>query len=290
MRAIVLIAICMVLYFSVGYFIKPVSETNTSASATGTIETLTVSFPNFAEKRLLRILLPDGYDSGDQRYPVLYVQDGQNLFDNATAYSGEWGLDETLLSMQRQGLTKGVIVVGIDHAGKGRMSEYGPWDFTIKKFRYRGLGNAYIDHLATVIKPMIDANYRTKTAANHTGLIGSSMGGLLSLYGGLRHPQVFGKIAALSPTLADDVVGDNIFTYARLKAPLGPQKIYMDMGDQEVVNRADIADNFNQLASQLETDGQGIFTLRREWIDGGTHDEASWGNRIQEIILWLDLE
>ena len=122
------------------------------------------------------VYLPPNYDQSSKKYPVIYMHDGQNLFDNATSYIGEWEVDETLNELFNK-TGKGFIVVGIENGGEERINEYTPW----KNEKYGGgKGEIYIDFLVNTLKPYIDVTYRTKPQQKHTGLIGSSLGGLIS--------------------------------------------------------------------------------------------------------------
>ncbi len=151
--------------------------------------------PQLKRKRRIWIYLPPDYASSKKNYPVLYMHDGQNLFDNATSYAGEWGVDEYLDSISKSG-KKEVIVVGIDNGLSKRMSEYNPWEF--ENFG-KGEGDKYVDFLVQTLKPFIDKKYRTLKNKPNTYIAGSSMGGLISLYAVLKFPQVFGGAGIFSP-------------------------------------------------------------------------------------------
>lgn len=151
--------------------------------------------PQLKRKRRIWIYLPPNYTTGKKNYPVLYMHDGQNLFDNATSYAGEWGVDEYLDSISKSG-KKEVIVVGIDNGLAKRMSEYNPWEFE----NYgNGEGDKYVDFLVKTLKPFIDKHYRTLKSKPNTYIAGSSMGGLISLYAVLKYPKVFGGAGIFSP-------------------------------------------------------------------------------------------
>ena len=151
--------------------------------------------PGLNRERTVRIYLPPGYEQGTRRYPVLYMHDGQNLFDDATAYAGEWGIDETLNELAKsRGLE--LIVVGIDNGGAERIHELNAWDNP--QFG-KGEGEQYTAFIVEVLKPWIDQHYRTRPDRRHTAIMGSSMGGLISSYAISRYPQVFGKAGIFSP-------------------------------------------------------------------------------------------
>ena len=151
--------------------------------------------PQLNRHRRIWIYLPPDYNSSLKQYPVLYMHDGQNLFDNATSFSGEWGVDEFLDSIFNKG-KKEVIVIGIDNGQDKRMSEYNPWEF--QQFG-KGEGDKYVDFLVNTLKPFIDKTYRTKKDKRNTYIAGSSMGGLISYYAVLKYPKVFGGAGIFSP-------------------------------------------------------------------------------------------
>lgn len=151
--------------------------------------------PELQRKRRIWIYLPEDYAQMPERhYPVLYMQDGQNVFDEATAFSQEWGVDEYLNSLPK---SQQCIVVAIDNGENERMQEYNP--FNNKQFG-KAQGKAYAAFLAKTLKPYIDSHYRTKPDARHTAVCGSSMGGLISYYIALTYPDIFGRAGIFSPS------------------------------------------------------------------------------------------
>ena len=165
------------------------------------------------------LYLPLNYAYSSKKFPVIYMHDGQNLFDDATSYIGEWNIDETLNELFKKN-GKGFIIVGIENSGAKRIDEYTPF----KNEKYGGgKGTLYIDFLINEVKPYIDANYRTKTNAKNTSIIGSSLGGLISFYGGLKYPKVFGKIGALSPSFW---FSDEIYNFAEIHGNQKKSKIF----------------------------------------------------------------
>ena len=152
------------------------------------------NMPQLNRQRRIWIYLPQDYATAKKKYPVLYMQDGQNLFDEYTSGFGEWGVDECLDSLFQQGV-KECIVVGIDNGPK-RMSEYNPYEF---KPYGGGEGDQYVDFLALTLKPFIDGHYRTLSGKKNTFVAGSSMGGLISFYAVLKYPKLFGGAGVFSP-------------------------------------------------------------------------------------------
>lgn len=172
-----------------------VEESEHSASTNVRIMDTAFYMPQLQRKRRIWIYLPPGYAVCKKKYPVLYMQDGQNLFDNATSFAGEWGVDDYLDSISKTG-KKEVIVVGIDNGLNKRMEEYNPWEF--ENFG-KGKGDNYVDFLIKTLKPFIDEHYRTLKSKPNTYIAGSSMGGLISLYAVLKYPKVFGGAGIFSP-------------------------------------------------------------------------------------------
>jgi len=173
---------------------------NSGSTANANVQILSNSFnmPELNRNRRIWLYLPNDYNTANNKsYPVIYMHDGQNLFDQATSFTGEWEVDETLTNLQNQG-GYGAIVVGIDNGGANRINEYSPW---VNAQYGGGQGDQYIDFIKNTLKPHIDENYRTLTEPQNTGLIGSSMGGLISLYGVAKFPETFGKGGIFSPSI-----------------------------------------------------------------------------------------
>ena len=185
-----------------------------------------LDLPETIRTRRIAALLPYNYYESDRHYPVLYLQDGQNLFDDYAPY-GNWAVDKRLAQLQEQGYGD-VIIVAIDHAQDKRIVEFTPSD-TSTRFG-AGEGRKYARFLAEKLKPYIDQNFRTMPDAHHTGIGGSSMGGLISIYAGMMYPQVFGRLMVFSPSLW---VTPNIrFQLLNFKAPY-TGRVYLYGGKKE---------------------------------------------------------
>lgn len=231
--------------------------------------------PQLGGERSLLLYLPPSYRRTECRYPVLYMQDGQNLFDATTSFAGEWRVDQTLEQLSQRGLE--AIVVGVPNAGPARLEEYSPF---IDEERGGGRGEAYAAFLVESVKPLIDRDFRTRPGPRTTGIAGSSMGGLISLYALFRHPASFGFAAALSPSLwfADGA----IFAYLR-RAPLPTARIYVDVGTGE--GRAAVAD-VRRLRDLLRSRGYGR-ELSCVVERGGRHEEGAWARRFRGALEFL---
>lgn len=183
--------------------------------------------PQLRNYRDIIVYLPPSYDTAPHtHYPVLYMHDGQNLMDQATSFSGEWYVDEILEWLGREeGLE--TIVVAIPNTGAERIHEYSPFR---DQHHGGGKGNKYLAFITNTLKPVIDRDFRTKTERRHTGIIGSSMGALISLYAFFHKPNVFGFVGAMSPSLW--FAQASILTYAE-SVPYRMGKIYLDAGTRE---------------------------------------------------------
>ena len=230
------------------------------------------------------VYLPPRYDfSPERRYPVLYMQDGQNLFDPALAFihGQDWRLDETAQRLIETGAIEPLIIVGVDHAGIGRTGEFAP---TVDlRHKEGGKADAYGAMLVTELKPWIDAHYRTRPDAASTGLGGSSMGGLLSLFLALTRPDVFGRAAVMSPSLWWD--RRHIIALARALERKPPVRLWLDCGSEEgysTVHNVRILKNILiRCGWRMDAD------LSYREVEGGRHSEADWGARAGEMLKFL---
>ncbi|HEV3408792.1 MAG TPA: alpha/beta hydrolase-fold protein [Chthoniobacterales bacterium] len=251
------------------------------------------SHPDFesrvlGNRRDVLVYLPPGYRrSRTRRFPVMYLHDGQNVFDAATAFGGnEWGADETAQRLVNQKLIEPVIIVAVANTGENRIHEYTPTRGRLqdgKRKRSRGLLRQYGSFLINELKPFIDARYRTLTEADYTGLGGSSLGGLATIVLGLWFPNVFRRLAVMSPSIWWDncVLLDMIEELdEELKPPL---KIWLDTGTNEPGwERARV------LRDGLVEKGWRLYDDLHYFEDEGAgHTEAAWGHRIDAALRFL---
>jgi predicted alpha/beta superfamily hydrolase len=190
-----------------------------------------VEYPGSTSLRLetardLIVYLPPGYGTSDARYPVFYLQDGQNLFDPLTSYAGDWGLVETLNQLTPNQVQP--ILVGIPNMGRRRRYEYSPFRDIIHG---GGGGDRYLAFVVETVKPLVDASFRTRPERPYTVIAGSSLGGLISLYGLLRHADVFGAAGVQSPALwfADGAV----LKFVEQSAAPVTGRVHLDVGTEE---------------------------------------------------------
>ncbi|WP_163867320.1 alpha/beta hydrolase [Myxococcus eversor] len=247
---------------------------------------LTTVFPAFHSNaldndRTIWAWLPAGYSENPlRRHPVIYMHDGCNLFDAALSITGdEWEVDEAVDAGIAKGAVDEVIVIFVNRTGQ-RMAEYVP--VTDPSYPdVPALGDLYVRMLVEELKPRIDATLRTRTDAASTGIIGSSLGGLISVHAALRHPQIFGRVGALSPS----VFWGNRFiasSAAASPAPGASTRLYIDEGSQESnIYALALADAFRSVGY---TDGT---TLRYVNEAGGYHTEPSWARRMPGVLHYL---
>jgi predicted alpha/beta superfamily hydrolase len=233
--------------------------------------------PQLDNRRDILVQLPASYQDGDRTYPVLYMQDGQNLFDPATSYAGDWRLGKVMAAAVRRGHE--AIVVGIPHMGNQRVTEYSPF---VDPVMGGGAGDRYLDFLIETLKPAIDGRFRSRPGRAHTGLAGSSMGGLLSLYGFFRSASVFGFAGVLSPSLW--FAGGAIFSIVESAAYV-PGRLYLDIGALEGPEHVARARRMRDL---LRAKGYALGSELR-WLESrsGRHDEGSWGRRFARALPFL---
>ena len=234
-------------------------------------------------ERGVTVWLPPGYeDAGDARYPVLYLQDGQNLFDPEAAYvKGEtWRVAETAGALIDAGQLQPLLIVGIDHGEANRLHEYTP---TPDRRRGGGGASGYARLIIDELKPFIDRTYRTRPEPAHTGIGGSSLGALVALYLGLTRPDVFGRAAVLSPSVWWDRRA--ILRTVRQARPAPPLRVWVDIGSRE--GRLHV-ENARLLRAGLIDSGwiEGE-TLHYEEVADGTHSERAWADRFGRVVQWL---
>lgn len=231
--------------------------------------------PQLDRTRKVWIYLPVDYQTEEKRYPVIYMHDGQNLFDNATAAEEEWYLDEALTSIKAQ-----CIIVGIDNGGDKRSTEY---NFRDSGEFGAGEGKKYIEFIIQTLKPAIDEQFRTLPDRDHTLIAGSSLGGLISFYGAMYFPEIFGGAGIFSPSfwLVEDIVEEmkslaeqntnyhqNYYFYGALQE------------DEKMMNFivavSDLLSNYSQYKIYLD--------LHEE----GEHKEIYWGQRFLDFYKWSE--
>ncbi|WP_417431351.1 alpha/beta hydrolase [Halpernia sp.] len=257
---------------------KPVEKKNT-LSPNVKVLCENFSIPQLKTSRKIWIYLPPDYVTSGKKYPVVYMEDGQNLFNDATSFSGEWKIDETLNVLFSQHKTD-AIVIGIENGGAERLNEYSPW----KNAKYGGgKGDLYTDFLANTLKPYVDKHYRTLKQPKYTALIGSSMGGLISFYAGVKYPNKFGKLGIFSPSFW--FAPQDLTFYLRKNAKkLKNSKIYFYAGLKE---SEEMVSDIKKAEAELLKQGVSEKNIKTKFSKDGTHSESYWSQEFGKAFEWL---
>lgn len=241
-------------------------------------------------QRDILVYLPPSYDTSGRRYPVFYLHDGQNLFDATTSFAGEWQVDETMEALSQEGIE--AIMVGIPNAGKERLDEYSP-------FHAPGLGggrgDVYLEFVIDEVKPAVETRFRTLPGPAHTGIMGSSMGGLISLYAFFRHPETFGLVGVMSPSLwfARNAIYDCV-----RRAPFNAGRLYLDAGTREHGGKstwsiipwrsrryyASVRRMYRLLVKKGYRPRRDLLYVEER---NASHDEGAWARRLPPAVRFL---
>ena len=248
------------------------------------IELLGDSFqvPKISRERRVHVLLPHDYEQTEpgaapKHYPVLYLHDGQNLFGGGSGY-GSWEIDQKMALLAARNHHE-VILVSIDHAHDERIRE-----FTLHQTRAgSGRGQYYLDFIRRTLKPIVDRSFRTLPDPAHTGIGGSSLGGLISIYAGLMHPDVFGRLMVFSPSLW--ISPKIYFDAIRFQAAV-PVKIYAYGGEKESSYMVPNIQRFNEALARQQYGGNPI-DIHLSVDPTGTHQEAHWSREFPKAVEWL---
>lgn len=250
-----------------------------ASTAAANVQVLDPAFPvpQLDRQRRIWLYLPPGYDTSQARYPVLYLHDGQNVFDASTSFAGEWQADETLNRLaSEEGLH--LIAVAVDNGGKHRLNEYSPWT----NDRYGGgEGADYLRFIVNNLKPYIDSRYRTRPEREYTGILGSSMGGLISLYGAIEYQEVFGLAGILSPALW---FSEESLAHVARRGRRHPLRFYLMAGREEGQN---VVDDLHALGATLQGAG---FEAEQQFVvthPDGDHSEWYWAREFDDVVRWL---
>ncbi len=256
----------------------------------GNVKVLTqLESPELDNKRDIIVYLPPSYEQSDKPYPVLYMHDGQNLFDAATSFAGEWQVDETMEALSQEGIE--AIVVGIPNMGEKRLDEYSPF----RQLKLGGgQGEQYLTFLTETLKPIIDADFRTCPGREHTAILGSSMGGFISLYAFFHFPETFGLVGVLSPSFW--FARGAMYTYIE-NVPFSPGKIYLDVGTREhgggkskVMKShsrryyASVRRMYRLMVKKGYRPRRDLLYVEEKWAG---HEEQAWARRLPAGIRFL---
>jgi predicted alpha/beta superfamily hydrolase len=264
---------------------------DSSATIPGQLRLHSLKSKVFNNKRMLRVWLPPEYDhrkNRGRRYPVFYLNDGQNLFDRSTAFGGvEWQVDETADRLVREERIEPLIIVGIDNAQENRIREYVPYrssDIPVRTVT----GKKYPEFLLQEVMPCIAKRYRTAFGPEHTGLGGSSLGALISLYAAMMRPRVFGRLLVESPSL---FIADRRLVRDSARVKRWPERIFLGVGTKElgddVARNQRVVDDVRALEQILRKAGLSGDRLEVDIDEGATHSESAWARRLPEALAFL---
>lgn len=235
--------------------------------------------PQLDRYRKIWALLPHDYYFSNKSYPVLYLQDAQNLFNEGSPY-GNWEIDKKLSILAEYGRGD-VIVIAIEHGSESRIKEY---IFDNDNIANGSEGKKYIRFIADTLKPFVDENYRTKKDRDNTGIGGSSLGGLISIYSGFLYPEVYSKLLIFSPSLW--IEPNNNFPMMSFRVPF-KTKIYLYGGEKEgskMVKRISVFENY---LKRWEKKNLFDFEFKTNINPEGTHNEFYWSQEFPRAIEWL---
>lgn len=246
---------------------------------TGNVTSFT--YAPFLAGRRVWVYLPPGYAQSNQRYPVLYMLDGQNLFDVRTSFAGEWKVDEACEALITSGELRPLIVVGIENGGASRITEYTPWP---DPSYGGGGGESHLVAIRDQLIPEIDRRYRTLAGPNFRWMAGSSLGGLLAYYAGLEHSATWTRIAALSPSIWWD--NRHLLSYALSRPRANLARVYHDMGTSE--GSAQYVTDLRDMRTRFVEMGFGVnLDLLHIEAAGANHSETYWALRTPQMLLFL---
>ena len=244
----------------------------------------------FGNRRMLRVWLPPGYDAPEnrgRRYPVLYLNDGQNLFEASTSFAGvEWQVDETAARLIHENRIPPMIIVGIDNAQTNRMREYVPYK-SVDVPASRVEGKKYPAFLLHEVVPYIHKRYRIALGPENTGLGGSSLGALISLYSTIVNPGEFGRLLLESPSL---FVANRRLVRDSARLRRWPQRVFLGIGTRETSDEnynQQVVDDVRALENVIRAAGLGDDRLKVDIDEGASHTESAWAKRFPEALAFL---
>lgn len=251
-----------------------------TSTAAWNVSVMSESFymPQLDANRRIWIYLPPDYFTSTKNYKVLYMHDGQNVFDQSTSFAGEWQVDETLNALFDDG-DEGCIAVAIDNGGVNRLEEYSPW--AMPDYGVSGSGEDYMAFIVSTLKPFVDANYRTLPDRASTGLMGSSMGGLISHYGGITYNNVFSRIGIFSPSYW---VSDSCFQITEDTPHDGEMRIYTIAGNLE---GGSMVSNVWAMEDTYVAAGYNLSEHKATVFADGQHSEWFWAREFEAAYEWL---
>lgn len=244
------------------------------STASENVSTFEIDAPQLDTHRKIWVYTPKGYDSANKKFPVIYMHDAQNLFDASTSYAGEWKVDEILDSLKQPE----VIIVGIEHGNDKRIEELTPYPH--EKYG-GGKGDKYLDFIVETLKPHVDVAYPTLSDKEHTAIMGSSLGGLISFYAAFKYPETFGKAGVFSPSFW---FSEQIFEFVQESEIENSTKFYFTAGTGE---GEEMVPDLEKMIALLKEKGLSEDNMHVKIVENGQHNEAAWNQEFPEAFLWL---
>ena len=253
------------------YFTLQINSQNTYSKQ---VVRFNIEAPQLETTKRIWLYLPKNYQTSGKAYPVIYMHDAQNLFDEHTAFANEWKIDEFLDTLK----TQESIIVGIEHGNEKRIEELTP--FTHETHGGGG-GDAYLNFIVETLKPAIDDRYHTLKHPEHTTIFGSSLGGLMALYGIITYSEIFGKAGIFSPALW---INPDIYDVIKQSTIPKHVRLYIMAGNNESET---MVANVEKLSTLLLEKGIDETQLQVKIVEGGEHNEIFWSKEFKDAYFWL---
>ncbi len=245
------------------------------STASQQVVTFNIEAPQLQTQKKIWVYLPKSYEKSQKAYSVIYMHDAQNLFDATTSYVGEWKVDEYLDSISEDE----TIIVGIEHGNEKRIDELTPYPH--EKYG-GGKGDLYIDFIINSLKRHIDSTYKTLPDAKHTSIFGSSLGGLISFYAIITHPETFGNAGIFSPSFW---FSKDIYKLVESSEVPETSRFYFVVGSEE--GDDDMVPDQEKMVVLLQGKGVQPERIVNKIIEGGKHSETFWSEYFPEAYQWL---
>ncbi|MEO1030636.1 MAG: alpha/beta hydrolase-fold protein [Bacteroidota bacterium] len=256
------------------FFVVTINALSAQSTASEQVTMFTIAAPQLDTIKQIWVYLPKDYQNSEKRYPVVYMHDAQNLFDDKSSYVGEWHVDEYLDKQD----DKESIIIGIEHGNEKRIDELTPY---AHETYGGGKGDAYISFIKNTLKPHIDSTYRTKPDAPSTTIFGASLGGLISFYAVVKYPDVFGKAGVFS---ASFWFSEKIYNLVKSTAIPESSKFFFLIGEKEGDSMVPDQDRMVKL---LKSKGVKPKQMESHIIKDGEHNEKLWSTNFEKAYLWL---
>lgn len=249
-------------------------KTEAQSTASKQVTTFTIEAPQLDTLKTIWVYLPKNYENSEKAYPVVYMHDAQNLFDDKTSFVGEWKVDEYLDTLTQNES----IIIGIEHGNEKRIDELTPY----KHEKYGGgKGEAYVTFIKNTLKPHIDVAYRTQPEAENTTIFGSSLGGLISFYAAIKYPETFGKAGVFSPSFW---FSKKIYDLVKSVDISTTSKFYFLVGDKESDT---MVPDLDRMVELLKSKGVNDNQIEYQIIKDGQHNEKLWSENFAVAYNWL---